>query len=66
VVAPEWRGLACCYECGAIYERLELPAKADEIERLLVARPDLQTRNWRQGETVADLHAENRAHGIGV
>jgi hypothetical protein len=34
-----------------------------EIEALLVDRP-LMNRNWNIGETIADLAAENAAHGI--
>lgn len=64
-VSPEWR-LALCWDCGAIYEGLELPEDFDAIARLLVARPELSTRNWLPGETVEDLERENVEHGIGV
>lgn len=48
--------------CGTIYE-VEWPAFADEIEALMGVRP-LENRNWWPGETVADLEAENVAHGV--
>ncbi|MGE0464598.1 MAG: hypothetical protein AB7Q16_24790 [Vicinamibacterales bacterium] len=63
-VAPEWEGLACCYECGAVYTGLVLPPEADEIERLLVARPRLGNRNWVPGEPLELLRLENRMHGV--
>jgi|TARA_Y100000310_G_scaffold98201_1_gene95919 hypothetical protein len=58
---PEWQ-LACCYSCGAIYEQAP-PEEWREIERVLVARPKLGMRHWLPGETLADLVAENLAHG---
>jgi len=61
---PDWR-LACCSGCGAIYEGVHFPP-ADTlaaIEAVLVLRPNQATRNWRPGETLEDLRAENLAHG---
>lgn len=61
----EWQ-TACCLNCGAIYERLVFPVDAAEIERVLVQRPHLHTRNWNwpePGETVEDLRAQNREQG---
>jgi hypothetical protein len=60
---PEWQ-LACCFECGARFEGLAPPADAAQIEALLMARPRVSTRNWMPRDTIADLVAENRAHGV--
>src|SRR3990167_144474 len=49
---PEWQ-LACCYTCGAVY-RQPPPDAWQEIERLLVLRPLLHTRNWLPEETPDD------------
>lgn len=64
-VAPEWDGLACCYECGAVYEGLAMPAEADAIEQALVRRPTLAARYWNPAMSVADLLAANAAMGCG-
>ncbi len=64
-VAPEWAGLACCYECGAMYEGLVLPGRAAEIEQALVVRPGLAARHWTPALSVEDLLAENAAQGWG-
>lgn len=40
------------------------PDERDAIEAMLAARPDSATRNWAPGESVADLAAENVAHGL--
>lgn len=45
-VSPEWR-LALCWDCGAVYESLEIPADLDRAEQVLLCRPVLGTRNWR-------------------
>lgn len=34
------------------------------VERLLMMRPDVTTRNWTPGETLIDLMWENGQHGI--
>lgn len=57
-------GLACCFECGAVFEGLTLPVAADEIERALVKRPMAHHRHWLPEETVEDLVRENRAKGV--
>lgn len=59
----EWR-LAICLNCGAVYEDVPVPADAAEIARLLLLRHEMWTRNWLPSETVADLYAENAAHGL--
>ena len=61
-VHPVWR-LACCCFCGAIYRDLEIPDNANAIAAVLLKRANPSTRNWRRPETVADLQAENIAHG---
>lgn len=44
---------------------VEFPAEAAQIESVLgVREPD--HRNWTPGETLADLEAENAAHGLAV
>jgi len=62
-VHPEWR-LACCFECGAIYEGLLVPEDATAIAAVLAKRPRLGNRAWIPPQTVEDLRAENRAHGL--
>lgn len=62
--SPEWR-LALCYDCGAIYEGLIFPDDIAEIERLLLLRPTLSTRNLLPTDTVAQLERENAEHWIG-
>lgn len=56
--------VAHCYECGAVFRHLIVPPDADAIERALMTRPDRRHRNWRPPETLEDLYAENRAHGV--
>lgn len=63
--SPEWR-LACCCECGRIYEAVSFPENREAIEAVLLLRPVSRTRNWVPSETVADLEHENVAHGHGV
>lgn len=58
-----------CPECrmqGKGWYYVEFPADLLTIERLLTARPDIHTRNWRPGETMDRLSLENRSHGIEV
>lgn len=64
-VAPTF-ALACCFECGAIYEGVSLPPDAAAIAALLVQRPDRHTRRWYPSQTLDELRAENAAMGIGV
>lgn len=59
MVAPEWDGLACCYECGAIYEGVSLPPEAEAIEAILVERQEIGRRYWAPGMTVFDLLAQD-------
>lgn len=59
-------GIACCLECGARYEGLELPVDAVEIERLLARRPKISQRSWLPNETLDDLRAQNQSIGAGI
>lgn len=63
-LAVQHGGLVTCRECGTDYE-VAFPAFAVAVERLLLMRPDVTTRNWLPGETLHDLLAENVEHGIG-
>ena len=60
---PEW-GIACCWECGAVYE-LAPPEEWREAERVLVNRPARALRNWNWPalETIEMLRAQNREQG---
>jgi hypothetical protein len=54
-----------CWDCGARTEVLW----PDEdfvaaVERLLMLRPDPNTRSWEPGETLHDLMRDNADHGI--
>lgn len=49
----------CGLTCAAVW-----PDNVADIERLLLMRPIPSTRNWRPGETLNDLLAENIEHGV--
>lgn len=64
-------------QCGVITRSIQWPAAAEEIEAVLSLRPLALNRNWYpeghltavshgipDGQTVADLVAENEAHGV--
>lgn len=58
-----------CCECrnAATYHRpvvVVVPDNREFIEAVLLRRPEYPTRNWRPGETIADLEAENTARGL--
>jgi hypothetical protein len=61
---PDWQ-LACCFECGAIYQNLPPPTDWDLAEQVLLSRAAMATRNWWPGDvtqgnpTVATLVIEN-------
>jgi len=42
------------------------PENIDKIERILLKRPDPNTRNWLLGETIEQLIAENIDHEVEV
>jgi len=57
-----------CVDCfnadiGGRWRRVAWPADAPAIERVLLARPDPDTRNWT-GEPVDQLQAENAERGL--
>lgn len=54
------------FGCGAVYRDVVWPADREAIEAVLSLRRTWASRNWLPGETVADLIAENRAHGAPV
>lgn len=62
-VHPDWR-LALCFECGASYEGVVIPAQRRAIEQALLTRPQARQRHWTPGETADDLTAENRRNGV--
>jgi hypothetical protein len=58
-----------CVEClnrpaGGKWVGVDWPDNADDVESLLVMRPNPATRNWHAHETVADLLAENESRGV--
>lgn len=70
-LAPRGGGIYWCVDCymaGADgrWAGIRWPADADAIEAVLLRRPDPGSRNWTEAETVADLEAENREHGVMV
>lgn len=61
-------GLFLCSACGNFATEghsrpVRFPANRKQIEAVLHARPAV-FRNWRAGESVGDLAAENLAHGF--
>lgn len=68
IVSDQWAYFVCV-ECGSpenggqLY-RLRFPARRVPMEQLLLRRSDERTRNWKVGETEADLQRENDDHGI--
>jgi hypothetical protein len=57
--------LVCCRDCGTPAEAVWPSAEmVYGVERLLLMRPDVTTRNWEPGETLHDLMEENVAHGL--
>lgn len=51
--------------CGVSFE-VFLPEDRQEIETITGLRPRRANRNWKPGETVRDLKAENLRHGVRV
>jgi len=64
-VTPTWPE-ACCFGCGAIHTMLMWPPDREKIEGMLLKRPNPAHRNWRPGETLESLAAENRSIGADV
>ena len=56
-----------CIDClnggSRLWRRVDWPTGHQEVERILLARPDPASRNW-QGEPVEQLRAENLARGM--
>lgn len=59
-----WCPLCSNRAYGRKWRPVVLPADREAIEAALLPRPDITTRNWLPGESVADLLAENAEHGI--
>lgn len=64
LVAPAIPTIYCCAECGTGWYQIIFPADRSAIEKALLLRPEAHNRNWRPGETVEMLLAENAAHGV--
>lgn len=60
-VVPDGRNLG--QGCG-FSDRVQIPAEAETIRRVLRARPRSEQRNWKPGESVADLRIENAVHSL--
>jgi hypothetical protein len=58
---PVWLCLSCGWP-GQL-AAVTFPPEREEIERLLVQRPQIHTRNWFPGEPVGHLAEENRQFG---
>lgn len=52
-----------CGHCGQ-QSMVEFPPERQGITALLARRPVPETRNWRPGESLADLVGENVTHGV--
>jgi hypothetical protein len=65
VIEPDWK-LALCYECGAVYEDIDMPEDRTEIERLLLLRKSsYSVRYWNPHLTLDHLREENKLLGVG-
>lgn len=56
-------GISCCFDCGRVFTAIRFPRNAKRIEGLLLARPALDSRNWRD-ESLAILRDENAQKGV--
>ena len=68
--SKEWE-MALCFTCGAHYEGKDICWPPIDVERELLKRPVLASdffipvnRNWRWGEPILDLVADNIEHGV--
>jgi hypothetical protein len=52
-----------CMDCPEV-AAIIWPPFAEDVERLLMMRPDPVTWNWNPGETLHDLLWENSIHGV--
>ena len=60
-----------CYSCWGngetpVLRGVAWPDDKVAIEAVLLARPRYINRNWKVGETLAELQAENRENGVPV
>lgn len=58
-----------CLRCGnrnngGAALRVTFPKNTELIEYILTRRPEIETRNWKPGETAGDLQLENIQHGV--
>ncbi len=54
-----------CLDCGMQAEVIwPPPDMVSGVERLLMMRPNVATRNWLHGESLHDLLQENLDHGL--
>lgn len=60
-VLPDGRDLR--QGCG-FSDHVQIPADVETIRRVLNARPRSEQRNWKPGESLADLRIENAVHGL--
>jgi hypothetical protein len=64
VTCPKAR-IGCCFDCGRVHTNVVFPSRGQrgKIEKTLLARP-MPNRNWKRGETLKFLLAENVEHDI--
>ena len=62
---PDW-SLGVCLGCYTVHLAITWPSDLRQIADALGVRPALRFQNWRPGESVSLLRAENVAHGIAV
>lgn len=53
-----------CFNGGDGWWPVVWPARVDDIAELLGRRPDEEARNWKPGETLEQLQAENLSLGV--
>lgn len=63
-VQYDWPVFVCSASCGEGPLTVIFPRQREQIEAELLKRSTPRTRNWRKGETVANLRRENREHGL--
>jgi hypothetical protein len=51
---------------GHQWQPVRWPPEQPDIEAVLGVRPLLSNRNWRPGESIADLERENAENGMGA
>ncbi len=62
-IHPEWPTAGCC-ACGRIYNHIVYLIAPENIERVLMERPRVETRFWFPTETLAQLEDENVRHRV--